>query len=89
MSWNIGDYRNLFLKLKTKLGLYQVELKNEDSPENITLTMVETQQLPWRCKNFISKSDALNKNSYKIWSVVKFLFSNLTRLEIFAREFHF
>ena len=46
MSWNIGDNRNLFLKLKTKLGLYHVELKSKDSPEKITLTLVETQQLP-------------------------------------------
>ena len=45
MSWNIGDNRNLFLKPKTKLGLYHVELKSKDSPENITLTLVETQQL--------------------------------------------
>ena len=44
MSWNIGDNRNLFLKLKTKLGLYHVELKSKDSPEEITLTLVETQQ---------------------------------------------
>ena len=48
MSWNIGDYRNLFLKLKTKLGLYHVEhrSKPEDSSGKITLTLVETQQLP-------------------------------------------
>ena len=46
MSWNIGDNRNLFLKLKTKLGLYHVELKSKDSPEKITPTLVETQQLP-------------------------------------------
>ena len=46
MSWNIGDNTNLFLKLKTKLGLYHVELKSKDSPEKITLTLVETQQLP-------------------------------------------
>ena len=46
MSWNIGDNRNLFLKLKTKLGLYHVELKSKDFPEKITLTLVETQQLP-------------------------------------------
>ena len=45
MSWNIGDNRNLFLKLKTKLGLYHVELKSKDAPEKITLTLVETQQL--------------------------------------------
>ena len=45
MRWNIGDNRNLFLKLKTKLGLYHVEHrgKHKDSPGNITLTLVETQ----------------------------------------------
>ena len=32
MSWNIGDNRNLYLKLK-KLVLYHVELKTEDSPK--------------------------------------------------------
>ena len=47
MSWNIGDNGNLFLKLKTKLGLYHVEpRKPKDSPGKITLTLVETQQLP-------------------------------------------
>ena len=47
MSWNIGDKKNLFLKLKTKLRLYHVEIrKPNDSPENVTLTLVETQQLP-------------------------------------------
>ena len=39
MRWNIGDNRNLFLKLKTKLGLYYVELRSKpkDSHEKITL----------------------------------------------------
>ena len=46
MSWNIGDNRHLFLKLKTKLGLYHVELKSKDSSKKITLILVETQQLP-------------------------------------------
>ena len=46
MSWNIGDNRHLFLKLKTKLGLYHVKIKSEDSPGKILLTLVETQQLP-------------------------------------------
>ena len=46
MNWNIGDNRNLFLKLKRKLGLNHVELKSKYSPEKITLTLVETQQLP-------------------------------------------
>ena len=39
MSWNNGDNRNLFLKLKSKLGHYQ-------SPEKLTLTVVEMKQLP-------------------------------------------
>ena len=47
MSSNIGNNRNLFLKLKTKLGLYYVELRNKDSPEKkTTLTLVETQRWP-------------------------------------------
>ena len=48
MSWNIVDNRNLFLKLKTKWGLYHVELRSKPkySPEKITLTLVETQELP-------------------------------------------
>ena len=48
MSWNNGDNRNLSLKLKTKLGLYHVELRSKpkDSPEKVTLTLVETQQSP-------------------------------------------
>ena len=46
MNWSIGDNRNLFLMLKARLGLYLVELKSKDSPEKITLTLVETQQLP-------------------------------------------
>ena len=45
MSWNIGDNRNLFLKLKTKLGLYHVSLTLPKSPK-ITLTIAEMQQLP-------------------------------------------
>ena len=48
MNWNIGDNRNLFLKLKTQLGLYHVELRSKPkiSPGKITLTLVETQQMP-------------------------------------------
>ena len=46
MSWNIGEDRKFFLKLKTKLGLYHVELRSKNSPEKITLTLMETQQLP-------------------------------------------
>ena len=47
MSWNIGDKRNLFLKLKSKLILYHVLLTTpKTSPEKLTLTVVEMQQLP-------------------------------------------
>ena len=47
MSWNIGENRNLFFKLKSKLGLYHVVLTTpKTSPEKFTLTLVEMQQLP-------------------------------------------
>ena len=47
MSWNIADNRNLFLKLKSKLGFYHVVLTTpRTSPEKLTLTVVEKQQLP-------------------------------------------
>ena len=64
MSWNIGDIRNLFLKLKTKLGLYHVELESKVSPEKITLTLVETQQLP-----DIEKSDSKDETSRLKWTI--------------------
>ena len=64
MSWNIGDNRNLFLKLKSKLGLHHVELKSEDSPEKILLTPVETQQLP-----DIEKTDSKNEISCLKWTI--------------------
>ena len=66
MSWNIGDTRNLFLKLKTKSGLYHVELRSKDSPEKITLTLVETQQLP-----VIEKVDSKNEISCLKWTIYK------------------
>ena len=47
MNWNIGGNRNLFLKLKSELGLYHVVLTTpKTSPEKLTLTVVEMQQLP-------------------------------------------
>ena len=64
MSWKIGDNRNLFLKLKTKLGLYHVELKSKDSPKKITLTLVETQQLP-----DIEKADSKDEISCLKWII--------------------
>ena len=64
MSWNIGDNRNLFLKLKTKLGLYHVELKSKDSPKKFTLPLVETQQFP-----DIEKSDSKDEISCLKWTI--------------------
>ena len=64
MSWNIGDNRNLFLKLKTRLGLYHVEFKTKDSPKKITLTLVETQQLP-----DIQKADSKDEISCLKWTI--------------------
>ena len=47
MSWNIGDNGNLFLKLKSKLGLYDVVVTTpKPSLEKLTLTVVEMHQLP-------------------------------------------
>ena len=64
MSWNIGDNRKLFLKLKTKLGLYHVELtKPKDSLQKITVTLVETQQLP-----YIEKADSKDELSCLKWT---------------------
>ena len=64
MSWNIGDNRNLFLKLKTKLGLYHLALRSKDSPEKNTLTLVETQQLP-----DIEKFDSKDEISCLKWTI--------------------
>ena len=68
MSWNIGVNTFFCLKLKTKLGLYYVELKNKpkDSPEKITLTLVETQQLP-----DIEKIDSKDEMSCLKWTIYK------------------
>ena len=47
MSWNIGENKNLFPKLKSKLGFYQVVPTTPNtSPKKITLNLVEMQQLP-------------------------------------------
>ena len=58
MSWNNKDNKNFNLKLKTKLGLYHVQLRSKpkDSPGIITLTLVETQQLPG-IENVVSKDE--------------------------------
>ena len=64
MSWNIGDNRNLFLKLKTKLGLYHVELRSKYSTGKITVTLVEIQQLP-----DIEKVDSKDEISCLKWTI--------------------
>ena len=65
MSWNIGAKGNLFLKLKTKMGLYLVDFrKPKVSPANITLTLVETQQLP-----DIEKVDSKDEISCLKWTI--------------------
>ena len=64
MSWNIGDNRNVFLKITIKLGLYHVELESRDSSEKITLTLVETQQLP-----DIEKVDSKDEISCLKWTI--------------------
>ena len=64
MSWNIGDNINLFLKLKSKLGLYHVVLTTpETSPEKLTLTVLEMQQLP-----DIEKTDSKEEISCLKWT---------------------
>ena len=66
MNWNIGDNRNVFVKLRTKLGLYHVELRSKpkESPQKITLTLVETQQLPG-----IEKVDSKDENFCLKWKI--------------------
>ena len=65
MSWNIGDNRNLFLKLKSKLGLYHVLLTTPKTfPEKLSLTVVEMQQLP-----DMEKTDAQEEISCLKWTV--------------------
>ena len=65
MSWNIGDNRNLFLKLKSKFGLYHVVLTTpKTSPGKLTLTVVEMQQLP-----DIEKTDSKEEKSCLKWTI--------------------
>ena len=65
MSWNIGVNRNLFLKLKSKLRLYHVVLRTpQTSPEKLTLTVAEMQQLP-----DIEKTDSKEEISCLKWTI--------------------
>ena len=65
MSWNIGDNRNVFIKLKSKLGLYHVVLTTpKTSPKKLTLTVVEMQQLP-----DVEKTDSKEAISCLKWTI--------------------
>ena len=65
MSWNIGDNRNLLLKLKSKQRFYHVVLTTpKTSPEKLTLTVVEMQQLP-----DIEKTDSKEEISCLKWTI--------------------
>ena len=65
MSWNIGDNRNLFIKIKSKLGLYHIVLTTpKTSPEKLTLSVVEMQQLP-----DIEKTDSKEEISCLKWTI--------------------
>ena len=65
MCWNIGDNRNLFLKLKSKLGLYHVVLTTPKfSPEKLTLPVVEMQQL-----QDIEKTDSKEEICCLKWTI--------------------
>ena len=65
MSFNIADNRDLFLRLKSKLGLYHVVLTTpKTSPEKLRLTVVEMQQLP-----DIEKTDSKEEISCQNWTI--------------------
>ena len=65
MSWKIGDNRNLFLNLKSKLGLSHIVLTTpKTSPEKLTLTVNERQQLP-----NIEKTDSKEQLSCLKWTI--------------------
>ena len=67
MSWNIGDNRNLFLKLKSKLDLNHVVLTTpKTSLDKLTLTVVEMQQLP-----DIEKTESKKEISCLEWTINK------------------
>ena len=65
MSRNIGENKNLFLKLKSKLGLYHVvPTTPKTSSKKTTLTIDEMQQLPE-----IEKVDSKNEISCLNWTI--------------------
>ena len=67
MSWNIGDNRNLFLKLKRKLGLHHFALTTpKTSPKTLTLTVVEMHHLL-----DLEKTESKAEISYLNWTKYK------------------
>ena len=65
MSWYIGENRNLFLKLKSSLELHHVVLTTpKTSPKSLTVTVVETQQLP-----NIEKTESKEETSCLNWTI--------------------
>ena len=58
--------QNIFLKLKTKLGLYHIELRSKPkgSPEKNTVTLVETQPMP-----DTEKFDSKDEISCSKWTI--------------------
>ena len=65
MSWNIGENRNLFPKLKSKMGLYDfLPTTQKTSPGKCTLTLVEMQEL---LEN--EKMDSWNEISCLKWTL--------------------
>ena len=67
MSWNIGDNRNLVLKLKSKSELCHVVLTTpKTSPQKLTLTVVDMQQLI-----HFEKTDSKDGTSCLNWTLYK------------------
>ena len=65
ISWNIGDIKNLLLKLKSKLRLYHVVLTTpKTSPGKLTLTVVEMRHFP-----DVEKTDSKKEISRLKWTI--------------------
>ena len=65
MSWNIGDNKNLFLKVKLKLRLYHFVLTTpKTSPRKLALTVVEMHQFP-----DVEKTDSKKEISRLKWTI--------------------
>ena len=64
MSFNLGDYRNRFLKRKSKLGISHVPLTTpKTSPKTMPLSVVEMQKLPHN-----ETTDSKGEVSCLIWT---------------------